>query len=100
VVTGNVVRWQDTIANSTHRIGHLHAVCFATDQPGQSADCSTITFLRDGSITSYGPISFAPGDRTIAAITGGTGKYRNTRGQVIFVNTSTNTEGLIYQLQP
>jgi hypothetical protein len=100
VATGTVVRWEKTISGSNHRLGHLHAVCFAVDKQGQTAECSTTTFLPGGEITSYGPIRFAAKARTTAAITGGTGRYRNARGQVTFVNTSPNTEGLIYELEP
>jgi hypothetical protein len=100
VATGNLVKWRATISQSNHRIGHLHAVCFAVDKQGRTAECSTTAFLRGGEITSYGPISFQAGARTTAAITGGTGTYRNARGQVTFLNTSPTTEGLIYQLEP
>jgi hypothetical protein len=100
VATGNVVRWQGTISQSNHKIGHLHAVCFAVDRPGITAECSTTTFLPGGDITSYGPIRFVAHARTTAAITGGTGTYRNARGEVTFVNTSPNTEGLIYHIEP
>jgi hypothetical protein len=100
VATGNVVKWRSTIAESNGRIGHLHAVCFAVDKQGLTAECSTTTYLRGGQITSYGPIKFQAGARTTAAITGGTGTYRNARGQVTFVNTSANTEGLIFRLEP
>jgi hypothetical protein len=100
VATGNVVKWRKTISQSTRRLGHLHAVCFAVDKQAATAECSTTTFLPGGEITSYGPIKFQAGARTVAAITGGTGIYRNARGQVTFVNTSSNTEGLVFQLEP
>jgi len=100
IATGNVVRWEKTISGSNFRLGHLHAVCFAVDKQGKTAECSTTVFLRGGQITSYGPIIFAANARTTAAITGGTGRYRNARGEVTFINTSPNTEGLIYHLEP
>jgi len=100
VATGTVVKWRGSISQSIQKLGHVHAVCFAVDKQGVTAECSTTVYLRGGEITSYGPIRFQARAHTTAAITGGTGTYRNARGQVTFVNTTPNTEGLIYQLQP
>jgi hypothetical protein len=88
------------VLQSGHPAGHLHAVCFAVDRSAQTAECTTMTFLHGGAIASYGPITFTTHGRTEAAVTGGTGMYRNARGQVTFINTSASTEGLVYEVQP
>jgi allene oxide cyclase len=45
---------------------------------GKTWECNWTTFLPDGQITVEGP--FSDTGNTAAAITGGTGKYRNARG--------------------
>ena len=47
---------------------------------GESWECSWTTFLPKGQITVQGPFSDT-GD-SVLAITGGTGKYRNARGEM------------------
>ena len=47
---------------------------------GESWECSWTTFLKKGQITVQGPF-FDTGD-SVLAITGGTGKYRNARGEM------------------
>ncbi len=87
-------------ADGQTRVGHQHAICTLMDKPGVLAECSVTTFLRGGSIVANGPVHFGVNDRTQGAILGGTGTYRNARGQVVFVNSTGNTEGFIYQLEP
>ena len=87
-------------ANGTKRVGRQHAICTLMDKPGVLAECSITTFLSDGSIVASGPVHFGVNDRTQGSILGGTGTYRNARGQVVFVNSTGNTEGFIYQLEP
>jgi hypothetical protein len=87
-------------ADGETRLGRQHAICTLLDKPGVLAECSITTFLHDGSIVASGPVHFGVNDRTLGAITGGTGTYRNARGQVVFVNSSGNSEGFIYQLEP
>ena len=82
------------------KLGRQHAICTLMDKPGVLAECSITTFLRDGSIVVSGPVHFGVNDRTQGAILGGTGKYRNARGEVVFVNSSGNTEGFIFYLEP
>jgi hypothetical protein len=82
------------------KVGRQHAICTVMDQPGVLAECSITTFLRGGSIVVSGPVHFGVDDRTEGAIVGGTGTYRNARGEVVFVNSSGNTEGFIFHLEP
>ena len=47
---------------------------------GESWECSWTTFLRNGQITVQGP--FFDTRESVLAITGGTGAYRNARGEM------------------
>jgi hypothetical protein len=87
-------------ASGTNKIGHQHAVCTLFDKKGVRGECSIATFLTQGAIMVTSPVHFGVNDRTRGAITGGTGKYRNARGQVIFINSDTDTEGFIFQREP
>ena len=86
--------------SSHHRIGRLHAICTLMDKQGVASECTITSFLPQGDIVVHGLVDFGVNNRTVGAVTGGTGEFRNARGQVIFLNSSGNSEGLIYQLQP
>jgi len=47
---------------------------------GKSFECTWTTFLKKGQLTVEGP--FYDAKNSVLAITGGTGKYRNARGQM------------------
>jgi hypothetical protein len=82
------------------RMGSVHAVCTFMDKAGGSADCAGTVFLRDGSIFFSGPVHFEVNDRTVGGITGGSGRYRNARGQVVLINRKSGSEGFLFQLEP
>lgn len=82
------------------KVGRQHAVCTLMNKPGVLAECSITTFLSGGSIVVSGPVHFGVNDRTTGAIVGGTGTFRNARGEVVFVNSTGNTEGFIFHLEP
>ena len=96
-----VVNGPGLLSRRNHtRVGRQHAICTLLDKPGVLAECSITTFLSGGSIVASGAVHFGVDDRTLGAIIGGTGTYRNARGQVVFVNSTGNTEGFIFQLEP
>jgi hypothetical protein len=77
-----------TFANDVYDARDRHVV--GTDQgecvrivPGESWECRWVTFLEHGSITVEGPF-YDSGD-SVLAITGGTGKYKDARGQMRLV---------------
>jgi hypothetical protein len=82
------------------RVGRADAECTFFDKPGIQAECTITTFLDDGSIVVHGMIHFNKADHTRGAILGGTGRFRNARGQVVFVNSTGDTEGFIFRLEP
>ena len=82
----------------THRVGTVHGECVVqiplARNPGLFR-CSYLLSLRDGQITLEGRDPAGPGDSAFA-VTGGTGSYRNARGEAIFTDTSSQTEMVIH----
>jgi hypothetical protein len=86
--------------NLAAKRGFLHAVCTLVEPKGIVGECDINTFLRGGQIAVRGPLHFGKNDRTVGVVTGGSGRFRNARGQVVFLNSTGNTEGLVFQLEP
>jgi hypothetical protein len=82
------------------QMGHLHAECTFFDKPGIVAECTGTFLLRGGQVVARGPVDFGVKNRTSGSILGGSGRYRNARGQVTFINSTGNTEGFILELEP
>jgi allene oxide cyclase len=66
-------------ASDTHEVGTDQGYCIRINAPG-SYECNWTTFLAGGQITVEGP--FFDTSDSVVAITGGTGAYRNARGQM------------------
>ena len=67
-------------ASNTHQVGRDQGSCIRTN-PGVSWECTWTTIVPGGSLTVEGPFN-DNGSDTQLAITGGTGTYRNARGQM------------------
>jgi hypothetical protein len=65
---------------NTHQVGRDEGNCFRTN-PGLAWECTWTTILAHGSLTVQGPFYDDLRDSQLA-ITGGTGIYRNARGQM------------------
>jgi allene oxide cyclase len=78
---GNILTFANEVFNSadTHKVGTDQGSCVRI-VVGESWECSWTTFLPKGQITVEGPF-YDAGD-SVLAITGGTGKYRNARGEM------------------
>jgi allene oxide cyclase len=78
---GNILTFANDVydAADTHRVGSDQGYCVRT-VAGQSWECNWTTSLPSGQITVEGP--FSDTGNTVLAITGGTGAYRNARGQM------------------
>jgi allene oxide cyclase len=78
---GNILTFANDVFNAadTRKVGTDQGSCVRI-VVGKSWECNWTTFLPKGQITVEGPFSDT-GD-TVLAITGGTGKYRNARGQM------------------
>jgi allene oxide cyclase len=76
-------------AADTHQVGTDQGYCIRITAPG-SYECNWTTFLAGGQITVEGP--FFDTSDSVLAITGGTGAYRNARGQMQLKARSGGTE--------
>ena len=78
---GNILTFANEVFNSvdTAQVGTDQGSCVRM-VVGESWECSWTTFLPKGQITVQGPFSDT-GD-SVLAITGGTGAYRNARGEM------------------
>ena len=78
---GNILTFANEVFNKsdTEQVGTSQGSCVRI-VVGESWECSWTTFLPKGQITVQGPFSDT-GD-SVLAITGGTGKYRNARGEM------------------
>ncbi len=79
---GDVLMFGNPIydATNTTKIGRDEGSCARTN-PGAAWECSYTTILKGGSLTVQGPFYDDLRD-SFFAITGGTGTYRNARGQM------------------
>jgi allene oxide cyclase len=80
--TGNLLTFHNLVYNTsdTKRVGHDQGVCVRIFPAEGSWECMWTTFLAGGQITVEGP--FYDHHNSVLAITGGTGAYRNARGQM------------------
>ena len=78
---GNILTFANDVFNSadTKKVGTDQGYCVRI-VVGESWECNFTTILKKGQITVEGP--FSDTDDTVLAITGGTGKYRNARGEM------------------
>jgi hypothetical protein len=65
----------------SQRVGEALGRCTLIDPPSARFGCSINTSLPDGSITTDGTLINVPGTVSTGAITGGTGRFRNARGE-------------------
>ncbi len=95
VINGPLYDWQ-----GKDRVGRIHAECTFVDRKGVAADCTGTFFLRHGQIVARGLVDFGVDNHTNGSVLGGSGMYRNTRGQVTFTNSTGDTEGFTFELEP
>jgi allene oxide cyclase len=78
---GNILTFTNEVFNSadTRQVGTSQGSCIRL-VVGESWECSWTTFLPKGQITVQGP--FYDTRDSVLAITGGTGAYRNARGEM------------------
>jgi allene oxide cyclase len=79
---GDVLAFGNPIydASNTHQVGRDQGSCVRTN-PGVAWECTWTTIVPGGSLTVEGPFNDNGSDSQLA-ITGGTGTYRNARGQM------------------
>jgi allene oxide cyclase len=81
-VKGNILTFINPVYNAadTTKVGHDEGFCTRLDPKKGVWECLWTTFLKDGQITVQGP--FYDTKNSTMSITGGTGAYKNARGQM------------------
>jgi allene oxide cyclase len=81
-VKGNILTFVNPIFNAgdTTQVGHDEGFCTRLDPKKGVWECLWTTFLKGGQITVQGP--FYDTRNSTLSITGGTGAYKNARGQM------------------
>jgi allene oxide cyclase len=81
-VKGNILTFVNPIFNAgdTKQVGHDEGFCTRLDPKKGVWECLWTTFLKGGQITVQGP--FYDTKNSTLSITGGTGAYKNDRGQM------------------
>jgi allene oxide cyclase len=81
-VKGNILTFVNPIFNAadTKQVGHDEGFCTRLDPKKGVWECLWTTFLKGGQITVQGP--FYDTKNSTLSITGGTGAYKNARGQM------------------
>ncbi len=81
-VKGNVLTFNNPVYNvaNTKQVGHDEGFCIRVAPKQGIWECLWTTFLSAGQITVQGP--FYDTRNSVLSITGGTGAYRDSRGQM------------------
>jgi allene oxide cyclase len=82
-VKGNILTFNNPVFNTanTRQVGHDEGFCTRLAPKQGIWECLWTTFLKQGQITVQGP--FYDTRNSVLSITGGTGAYRNSRGQML-----------------
>ena len=86
-------------SRNRHRVGSDQGNCVRTSTAQGRWECTWTTFLHRGQITVEGPFRDAF-PTTVLAVTGGTGAYRNVRGQMTLHTRKDGNFDFIFKLQP
>jgi allene oxide cyclase len=91
-VTGNTLTFHNMVFDSKDkkRVGRDQGFCMRISPSDGSWECFWTTFLAHGQITVEGP--FYDKKNSVLAITGGTGAYRDARGQMELKSRHGGTE--------
>jgi allene oxide cyclase-like protein len=85
----------DVVLADGQQVGHDGGVCTITDAAGEAV-CTVVYSLPDGTITTQF-LNIPPPDKTFA-ITGGSGRYQNARGQGELIENGDETGTLNFTL--
>ena len=98
-VKGNILTFNNPVFDpaNTVKVGHDEGFCTRV-QPGDHIwECLWTTFLADGQITVQGP--YYDNRNSVLSITGGTGAYADSRGQMLLNSLENGAEyDFIFQL--
>jgi hypothetical protein len=94
---GDQIVSHDVLLDETgQQVGHDGVSCIVTDPSGPEAECTATFDLPGGQITTQ--FLNSPPPEKHAAITGGTGAYRNARGEAILVERGDDTGTITFHL--
>jgi len=85
-VKGNVLTFNNPVFNvaNTKQVGHDEGFCVRVQPQLHIWECLWTTFLKAGQITVQGP--YYDTRNSVLSITGGTGAYRDSRGQMTLLS--------------
>jgi len=85
-VKGNVLTFNNPVFNiaNTKQVGHDEGFCIRVAPKQGIWECLWTTFLKAGQITVQGP--YYDTRNSVLSITGGTGAYRNSRGEMTLLS--------------
>jgi allene oxide cyclase len=85
-VKGNVLTFNNPVFNiaNTKQVGHDEGFCVRVAPAQGIWECLWTTFLKAGQITVQGP--YYDTRNSVLSITGGTGAYRDSRGQMTLLS--------------
>ncbi len=98
-VKGNILVFNNPVYNEadTAQVGHDEGFCNRIQPDQKIWECLWTTFLAGGQITVQGP--YYDNRNSVLSITGGTGAYRNARGQMVLNARNGGSEyDFIFQL--
>ena len=85
-VKGNVLTFNNPVFNvaNTKQVGHDEGFCIRVAPAQGIWECLWTTFLKAGQITVQGP--YYDTRNSVLSITGGTGAYRDSRGEMTLLS--------------
>jgi allene oxide cyclase len=91
-VKGNLLTFNNPVYNAadSKKVGHDEGFCTRIAPKQGIWECLWTTFLKTGQITVQGP--FYDTRNSVLSITGGTGAYRTSRGQMSLLSRSGGKE--------
>ena len=91
-VKGNVLTFNNPVFNvaNTKKVGHDEGFCMRVAPAQGIWECLWTTFLKAGQITVQGP--YYDTRNSVLSITGGTGAYRDMRGEMTLLSRNGGKE--------
>jgi hypothetical protein len=94
---GDQIVSHDVLLDETgQQVGHDGVSCVLTDPAGAEAECTATFAVPGGQITTQF-LNTPPPEKHLA-VTGGTGAYRNARGEAVLVERGDNTGTVTFYL--
>ena len=99
--TGDLLTFHNRVfdASNTERVGRSPGDGVRIDPDNGTWECRYITILSGGGITVEGPF-FERRDESVLAVTGGTGRFHNARGELVLRPRGATAFDFIFRLIP